>query len=299
METLPSLWTTSLKGGIALIQGDMVIASPRFSDGVPLGGWWTRYNLRTGECLWRRKHRRGASLCHLADDLVIASNNHGSGVYAISLESGRRLWCRLGDAFDWLLKLFEYLPCYNEGDQPERLWNGGVLTRSGRLLDLSNGKILSRHKLDHSSFYNGQGSCREVLDKIDGEPVPGAGLPPERPDWAGFDLYQYSNGPIKKLIRKRGLELASYECCAAEASGSAVAVAKEKSEKNRETPHYLIVADRACSSILKEYELGIFAEGNIDFANEEVLVVTTRSFWKRELEISRRNMWMVEWRALH
>ena len=129
------LWKTTVHGGIALVTADTIITSPRFGDGNWRGGWWGRYERRTGECRWRQKHRRGSSLFDKVGDVLIATTHKNSGIYAFSFSDGSRLWGRLGDRLNWVLKLIDMLPVDNEGDAPERIWHGAVLTHRGRLLN--------------------------------------------------------------------------------------------------------------------------------------------------------------------
>ena len=147
---IPSLWNDTVFGGIAMTTEDSIVTAPRFGDGNWRGGWWARYDRRTGACIWKRKHPRGAELFDRIGDIIFATTHKYSGIYAISLASGGRVWARLGDRFDWLLKCIDTLPFDNEGDAPERVWDGGLLTRSGRLLNAETGRIVSRHHLEYS-----------------------------------------------------------------------------------------------------------------------------------------------------
>jgi hypothetical protein len=106
----PSRWHAQVDGSIALVDDNALITAPRFGDGNWRGGWWAKYDLSNGNCLWKTKHRRGANVCDVLDDVIIATTHKGSGVYAISLSTGKILWSRLGDRFNWLLKGCDLLP---------------------------------------------------------------------------------------------------------------------------------------------------------------------------------------------
>ena len=298
---IPALWTKTIYGGIAIVGNDFIVTTPRFGDGNWRGGWWAKYDRQTGECIWKQKHHRGASLFDRIGDVLIATTYKGSGVYGISLASGHRLWTRLGDRLDWLLRCFEFLPCDNEGDGPAMLWNGGILTRSGRFLDVKKGRIVSRHQLE----YPGDNS---QIVKIDGNPVP-------RPNalWVRESnvLYNPKPGPIDDILTRNKLGLASTCLSVACANGLNVCLACKPPEKflagspsrlspdglAEDIPFYLIVFNSDCSTILKQFDLGMFYKGELDLANDTFLSITaqTRQQWSWTYQ---RKIWLIEWQAL-
>lgn len=111
-----------------------------------------------------------------------------------------RLWCRLGHRLDWLLKLFDLLPVDNEGDAPERIWRGAVITRAGRLLNARTGRIESRHRLEYAT---GKG---RTLVRIDGESIIPFAAARER---YCFPLHEYDKAPMEALLGSHGLEWSS------------------------------------------------------------------------------------------
>ena len=157
------LWAKEIHGSVEHVDAGSVITAPRFGDGNWRGGWWARYEHHSGELIWRRHHRRGACLIGVVGDVIIATTHKSSGVYAIDYRTGRKLWSRLGDHGNLLLKIFDYLPCDNEGDRPALIYNGHILTARGRLLDRTSGRIISRHSVE---FCSGG-----IVRAIDGNPV--------------------------------------------------------------------------------------------------------------------------------
>jgi len=293
------LWKTTVHGGIALVTDDAIVTSPRFGDGNWRGGWWGRYDRRTGECRWRRKHRRGSSLFDKVGDVLITTTHKNSGIYALSFSNGSRLWGRLGDRLNWLLKLFDMLPVANEGDAPERIWRDAVLTRHGRLLNATTGKIKSRHALEYTA------EPPITLVRIDGESVAPYGYARDR---YCLPLYDYDKTPIKTLLRKHGLELSSSYPCAISAHGISVAVAcippveftAEAGSRHysggstENVQHFLIVSNSDCTSILERYDLGSFYEAELDWADNSLFSVTARTY-KEFFRSYPRHLWVFEW----
>jgi hypothetical protein len=293
------LWKTTVHGGIALVTDEAIITSPRFGDSNWRGGWWGRYDRRTGECRWRQKHRRGAALFDKVGDVLIATTHKNSGIYALSFSDGSRLWGRLGDRLNWLLKLFDLLPVDNEGDAPERIWHGSVLTRHGRLLNATTGKIESRHALEYSADFP------ITLVRIDGESVIQLG---DARDRYCLPLYDYDKAPIEALLRKHGLELSSDYPCVASAHGISVAVAcippaefaaeagsrRYRGGSKENVQHFLIVSNLDCTTILEQYDLGSFYVAELDWADNSLFSVTAQTykefFWSYP-----RHLWVFEW----
>ncbi len=296
---ITKLWKTTVHGGIALVTDDSIITSPRFGDGDWRGGWWGRYDRRTGECRWRQEHRRGAALFDKAGDILIATTHKRSGIYAISFTDGSRLWGRLGDRLNWLLKLFDMLPVDNEGDSPVKIWHDTVLTHSGRLLNTATGKIESRHALEYSA------DPPITLVRIDGESVTQPGDARER---YCLPLYDYDKAPIEALLRRHGLELSSYYPCVASAHGIAVAVAcippaefateagsrLHSGGSKENVQHFLVVSDPDCTTILEQYDLGSFYMAELDWADDSLFSVTARTY-KEFCWSYRRKLWVFEW----
>jgi hypothetical protein len=291
------LWKTTVHGGIALVTDDAIITSPRFGDGNWRGGWWGCYDRHTGACRWRQKHRRGASLFDKAGNVLIATTHKNSGIYAFSFSDGSRLWGRLGDRLNWLLKLFDLLPVDNEGDSPVRIWHDAVLTQEGRLLNATTGKIQSRHALEYTY-------PPRTLVRIDGESVTPLGNARDR---YCLPFYDYDKIPIEALLSKHGLELSSYYPCFVSAHGISVAVAcippaefateagsRLYSESKENVQHFLIVSNSNCTTILEQYDLGSFYMAELDWADDSLFSVTARTY--KEFQLSyRRHLWVFEW----
>jgi len=296
---IKELWKTRVHGGIALVTDDAIITSPRFGDGNWRGGWWGRYDRRSGECRWRRKHRRGAALFARVGDVLITTTHKYSGIYALSLSDGSRLWCRLGYRLNWLLKLFDGLPVDNEGDAPERIWQGAVFTQAGRLLNATTGRIESRHRLEYLT-HNAR-----TLVRVDGQAVTPFGAARERDC---FPLHEQDKAPMEALLGKHGLQLSSYYPCVASAHDITVAVAcipppefasqpgsrlyADGSGEN--VPHFLIVSNADCTSILQRYGLGMFYVAELGWANDSLFSVTAQTC-KERVQSYRRQLRVFEW----
>jgi hypothetical protein len=249
--------------------------------------------------MWRRNHRRGAELFDVVEDVIVSTTHKYSGVYALSLSSGCRLWTRLGGRFNWLLRLFDQLPVDNEGDAPERVWRGQILTRSGRLLDIHSGRIVSRHRLDYAT-----GLPRKLV-RIDREPVDTREPLRER---TAFELHEIDTKQIELLLAKNKLELASVYPCVTSAHGITIAVACEPPQEygerpqsrlyrggsSKDVPHFLIVCDTSGTLIHERFHLGDFYRGEIDWADPCVFSVTTQTNqqWYRSYK---RHLWLFEW----
>lgn len=299
---VPYLWNRSIHGGIGFVTDDAVITAPRFGDGNWRGGTWANYDRRTGECRWNRQHGRGAEVADVIGDVLIATTYKYSGVYALSMLSGARLWYRLGDRFDWLLKLFDKLPIHNAGDAPERIWRGSVLTRSGRLLNAATGSVESYHSLEYST-----GNPRTLI-QIDGEAVSPFFSARHRDC---FQLHEVNAKPVEALLAKHGLELASYHPCVATAHGVTVAVActppKEFNSKpgsrlyvggsTEHVQHFLVVSESDCTTILRQYDLGSFYVAELDWADESFFSITAQTRHER-FSTYRRNLWVFEWSSV-
>lgn len=296
---MKELWKTTIHGGIALVTDDAIITSPRFGDGNWRGGWWGSYDRRTGQCRWRRKHRRGAALFDRIGDVLITTTHKYSGIYALSFYDGSRLWCRLGHRLNWLLKLFDLLPVDNEGDAPETIWHGAILTRAGRLLNARTGRIESRHSLEYATG-NGR-----TLVRIDGESATPYAAARDR---YCFPLHEYDKAPMEALLRKHGLELSSYHPCVAGAHDLSVAVAcspptefaarpgsrLRSGGSRKNVPHFLIVSDANCTTLLERYELGHFYVAELDWADDALFSVTAQTYQQRSWSY-RRHLWVFEW----
>jgi len=296
---VPALWDIEVHGGIALVTNDAVVTTPRFGDGNWRGGWWAKYDRQSGDCIWRRKHRRGAELFDVIEDVIVSTTHKHSGVYALSLSTGHRLWTRLGYRFNFFLRFFDQLPCDNEGDAPERVWRGQILTQSGRLLDNHSGRIVSHHKLDYST-----GGSRTLV-RIDGQPVEKRGPLRER---TAFQLHGRDTKQIELLLAKNKLELANVKPCVTSAHGITIAVACKPPQESSQSPqsrlyaggssgdvpHFLIVCDAKGTTIHERYHLGNFYIGEIDWADPCVFSVTTQTNQQWQWSY-KRHLWLFEW----
>jgi hypothetical protein len=198
-----------------------------------------------------------------------------------------------------LLKLFDMLPVDNEGDAPERIWHGAVLTHRGRLLNATTGKIESRHTLEYSADFP------ITLVRIDGESVTPLG---DARDRYCLPLYDYDKAPIEALLRKHGLELSSHYPCFASAHDISVAVscippaefAAEAGSRlyrggsKENVQHFLIVSNSDCTTILEQHDLGSFYDAELDWADDSLFSVTARTY-KEFLWSYRRHLWLFEW----
>jgi hypothetical protein len=232
---------------------------------------------------------------------MIASTYKSSGIYAISLTSGQRIWSRLGDKFDWLRRCFDIL-CDDVGDAPTRIWNGGLLTRSGRLLNAETGKIVSRHRIEYLNTIR-------TLMKIDGNSVTPTYTFRER---ESFDLYRKQDtSKVSILLANLGLSISSWRTPCVTAYGLMICIACEVpaeflhepdqrfsvGRSHQDIPHHLVVCDESGATIIARFGLGNFFAGEIDWADNSVLSVTMQTVrqWNWTYK---REMWLLEWKTL-
>jgi hypothetical protein len=251
-----------------------LITAPRLGDGNWRGGWWARYQHRTGQLVWRHNHRRGACLFAIVNGVIVATTHKFSGVYAFSYETGKKLWSRLGGHADWLLKLFDYLPCDNEGDAPDRIQNDQILTREGRLLDRTSGSILSSHTIARGDPFHWP-----------------------RFRYGGIPVHSESPDPIDPLLANEGLESSGPELCLVQKRDYAFVIACKPPNEHRtaprsrlyrpaiptDVPHYLIVIRRTDNEIVHHEKLGLYYHAEIAWADETTLAITlqNKNQWNR------------------
>jgi len=144
--------------------------------------------------------------------------------------------------------------------------------------------------------------------KIDGDSVSPASTLRAR---ESIDLHKQESGPIEALLARNGLGLAGIHPCVISAHDLSVCLACRPPEKYRaaprsrlhvggstdEVPHCLIVSDSGGSTILGQFDLGTFYTGELDWADDSILSVTTqtRGQWNWSYQ---RQMWLIEWCTL-
>lgn len=290
---LSVLWHSDVYGCAKYVAGDSVIVSPRFGEGNWRGGWWTRFDRDSGAVVWRRYHRRGADLFAVLDDVIVASTFKNSGVYVFSFESGRRIWARLGERCDWLLKLCDYLPADNGGDGPVAIYNGRILTRYGRLLDLKSGRIVSHYSLEHG---------RDGIKSVDGKPF-------ER---SVKDVFVHGrlggktveNAKVDSILEKQGLELSEHYASAVESGSCTLAIACQpagrrsgrkrarlhRPAKPLDIPHWLYVFRSSDGEVLYREELGCYYKGDFSWVNARTVAVALQTVGQWNWGFGRRQI---------
>ncbi len=239
---------------------------------------------RTGELVWLSHQRRARCLFDVARGVIVATTDEYSGVYALSFETGKKIWSRLGDRFDWLLKLFEYLPCDNEGDGPFRIQDDQILTRGGCLLDRSSGTILSRNHC----FDLRKGDFQKPRFRY-------GGIPSETEDPDAID----------RILALEGLETSERYNCLIQKRDRAFVIACEPPSQHRDparsrlnapvkptdVAHYLIVIRHADNAIVHREKLGLYYHAEIAWADEATLAIAVRNkkqwYWsdRRDLRV--------------
>jgi hypothetical protein len=301
-------WSCEIHGTIAYCLDNTVLTAPQFGDGNWRGGWWARYRRDDGQLQWKRFHRRGACFFDIVDDAIVATTHKWSGVYAFSLRNGHHLWSRLGDRFDFLLRLFEWLPCDNEGDPPECIYEGGILTRSGRLLDHATGRILRRCELHYRSVIHSKDNStmhRSELDSIDGHP---AQYSPPRARYC-LPLDGDYVDELDRSLAAAGLERSGLGLCSIARNGNICVIACEppvscRAEyrsrffvpaKPMDVPHHLLIVSQSSGRIVSRWELGSYYQGQIAWADARTLAITLQS--RKQWNWSyRRNLLVFDWR---
>lgn len=302
---LPLLWSRTIHGSVAWADDESLITTPLLGDGNWRGGWWARYDRNTGAVIWRRWHRRGASLFALVGEMIIATTHKGSGVYAINYATGRKLWSRLGDRFDLLLKLCEFLPCDNEGDGPMDIVNDLVFTGRGRMLDPATGKIESRHRIDY--HWDSDNSCTTL---VDGKPWMRSSLWPVYS--AGNEI---PTGEIERLLAGHGLVASlGHAICIRQQGAYVYVIACAPPEQYRNgpwarlnplgppgkpnetirpfnVPHFLLVLRVSDNAIVHREELGNYYLSRIAWLDRKILAIdlqTTRQWnwsYRRDVRV--------------
>ena len=277
------LWSHEIHGSVEHSDASCIITAPRFGDGNWRGGWWARYDHDTGMLRWRHYHRCGACLFAICENMIIATTHKSSGVYAISLESGRQIWSRLGYRFNILLKLFEFLPCDNEGDGPLQIMDGHVLTSSGRLLDRNSGRVLSVHRIEYRT------SSPWGIKSVDGKPFNTFHVPRFR--YGGMPTQPERSVAIDQTLSGEGLETSGPQWCSqrsgdfhyviacsppAEHQGSPQSRLYQPAEPV-DVPHYLLIMRHSDKQVVHREELGHYYQAEIGWFDSDTLALTMQT----------------------
>ncbi|QIF02688.1 PQQ-binding-like beta-propeller repeat protein [Roseimicrobium sp. ORNL1] len=268
------LWAKEIEGRVGHALGQSVITVPR------LGGWWTRYDAMTGEVIWRQHHRKPGSFFALQSDVIVGTTDHGSGIYAIDHHTGRKLWTRLGGWADPLLKLFEYLPCENEGDGPCEIVTGQIVTMAGRILNPTNGRVVGREKVQ-SYYQRGRGPARYF--------------------YGGIPTSNETHEGIEQLLSDQGLELGGPQWCALAKGSCIFVVACRPPEQYRtrprsrpysaakpaDVPYVFMILRAEDNAILFQEEVGSYFTAEFSWASE-YLVLELQNSEQRAWDSERR-----------
>jgi hypothetical protein len=270
---IPLLWAKEIEGRVGYALDPSVITAP------PFGGCWTRYDSATGQLVWRQHHRKPGSLFALLSDIIIGTTDNWSGIYAIDYHTGQKLWTRLGGWADPLLKLFEYLPCENEGDGPCEIRNGKIVTMAGRFLNPKNGRICGKEKVE-SYYRRGGGSARYI--------------------YGGISAQDEKYEGIERILSEQGLELGGYQWCALAKGPCIFVIACRPPEQYRTRPQsrlyvpakpvdvpYTFMMFRAeDNAILFQEDIGHYYSAEFSWASEYLaleLQNTKQRSWTHEL----------------
>lgn len=299
-------WTQRIIGTAVYCTDSFLLTAPALGDGNWRSGYWGRYRRSDGALQWQRYHRRGCSLFDVVGDVVIATTHKYSGIYAISARNGRMLWSRMGDRFEWLFRLFEWLPCDNEADTPLATKGTQLLTHGRLLLDIATGETLRRCRFEYEEKSPDDVSFGRKLLSVDGEAFE-TFKPPnrrfetvsERTVWNRIAHCLHNHGLVKcstSLSHRFG--------------GSLVVIAAEIWKPNRwrlrqpeqpqlpdsrdnDVPYYLVFMDSDASRIEYQLELGTYDRGHIAWIDDTTLAVAcqTRRQWmwssQRHLKVFR------------
>ena len=294
---IPSLlWSKEIRGTVAYADANSLITSPENKFAYHcVGGWWSRYRRDNGELIWRRHHRRGSVYFGLVSDVIIATTYH-AGIYGISFISGRKLWTRLGDSFDWFLKLLDCVPGLdNEGDRPVGIVHQHVLSVEGRLIDRNTGRILSRHHLE-TYVEESEAMARGAVGyraTIDGQIFDFS--PRLKQQETEFLNCQKMRDEIQKILAQENLELSGDWNCIQEYNSMVFFIAcnppdfdhsvyqtrLQSGVKTIDVRHFLMVMRRIDSVIIHREEIGFYYQASFSWCNQGLLTVElqTKKQW--------------------
>lgn len=117
-------------------------------------GQWFCLERESGEWLWERSICRANSIAGIAADVIVASEMRSDGpwtadfgCYGISLTTGELLWTSHGSG-TWgiFLRILDFVPGFTNDlrDSPHRIQGTECFCRSGRVIDVRDGRLLRR-----------------------------------------------------------------------------------------------------------------------------------------------------------
>lgn len=117
-------------------------------------GQWFRVERTSGELVWQKDHFRANSICGIDSGVIVAYEMRsdgpwtaGFGCYGISLDSGEIVWRSHNQGSLGLLgRLLDCIPGFTNDlrDSPSYVVDGQVFCSSGRVLNVTDGTLLSK-----------------------------------------------------------------------------------------------------------------------------------------------------------
>lgn len=153
---------TEWYGHVQLLENDVV-------------GQWLCVDRGSGNLKWRRRHYRASSVCGIERGVIVAYEGEaGRGVYGLSLETGELLWVSHGAGFwNTLGRFLDFVPGYTNEfrDSPLLVKDGKVFCHSGRVLDITTGKLLEQRSRDEIEAMKVPESNASTLDNSSSDPA--------------------------------------------------------------------------------------------------------------------------------
>ena len=302
-------WTQRIVGTAVYCHDQFVLTAPALGDGNWRGGYWGRYRRCDGAFQWQRFHRRGCSFFDLVDDVILATTHKYSGIYALSLRDGRMLWTRMGDRFEWLFRVFEWLPCDNEADTPLATIGNQLLTHRGLLLESKSGRTVRRCQFQYAERAPGDTSFGQQLVSVDGEPFHPF-MPPNRrfdfPDDPGARNRIADRLNEQGLVRGRDslvvrfgdwLVVLAEEVWKRRAGLSWPIRPRYPDSRDDEVPHFLVLMDRNASRVELQIDLGTYYSGHIAWVDSSTVAIACQTRRQR-MWSSQRFLKMFRWTTL-
>ncbi|QDV69043.1 hypothetical protein Poly24_27570 [Rosistilla carotiformis] len=149
IESIP-LWTFNTKKPLTKWYGHVHLLPDK------VVGQWFCADRTTGKRDWQARLLRPNTICGFDSGIIVASEMRSDGpwtadfgCYGISMESGRLLWTSHGSGI-WgrIVRLLDYVPGFTNElrDTPHYVKDGKVYCNSGRVLDVTSGKLV--YKMD-------------------------------------------------------------------------------------------------------------------------------------------------------
>lgn len=276
------LWTIETDAYAEYASADWLITAP---SSCWRGGHWTRYNIHNGETSWRRWHRRGSRIFAVIDEVIIATTYTSSGIYALSMETGRRLWTRLGPwYFEPILRVTDWLPANNVAMGAQVVLNDHIVTSSGLVLCPKTGRTVDTMRIEYEIRETGKNTYDATM-KLNGAETPFL-MPPWLTHAGNAESNPQLRARVDEYLDREEMELAAcglrreaFLCDRSRDLAAIVVVAKadQPSSEPADLREHWLIALRCCDARpLVQEPLGRHAGADLDWLTDGHIVVRTR-----------------------